>query len=564
MSDSLNIEKMIREKKIVVPDYQRAYSWETSQDGKENKHTNVFVCDLEDYIKSKATTPYYFGHFLFENKGEMYAIIDGQQRLTTIVIFLSALFKELKSRRELNEDELQAYEDMVKRGSKYKFETVAYDSQFFKDYVIDSSKTNDNTETVSAQRIAEAYKFFISYLKGQETETIEKLLNAIKTASCTTHIVENETEAIQMFIFQNNRGKKPSNLEIVKAQFMFHIHLYGQRDTEELINEVKTRFEKIYKSISRIENRINEDDVLVYTLRVYNNSLREGNSLERIDKKLSEGNDSIIFIKDFTRSLEESFDYLTQFFDRDEKEYFFVHSLVSLGSIALALPFVIKAYKFNLSIVEKERLYNALESLILRDRLIGTRADMISRLNDIYQSFSAENPSVTPIVERVQYLKETSDWWWAYWNNEQLEYSVNGYIKPYLAKYILWKYENYLEAQGKGGYNPIRFDRIESPELEHISPQTPTNGEPIAAGYSEYDEDFKREYLDCLGNYLLLSKSHNCSIGNSPFKDKRDSYTYLAQQREIQKMTNEEHPLWTKELINERYKKIVEFIMSTF
>ena len=39
---------------------------------------------------------------------------------------------------------------------------------------------------------------------------------------------------------------------------------------------------------------------------------------------------------------------------------------------------------------------------------------------------------------------------------------------------------------------------------------------------------------------------------------------YLAQQREIQKMTNEENPLWTKELINERYKKIVEFIMSTF
>ena len=115
-------------------------------------------------------------------------------------------------------------------------------------------------------------------------------------------------------------------------------------------------------------------------MRVYNNSLREGNSLERIDKKLSEGNESIIFIKDFTRSLEESFDYLTQFFDRDEKENFFVHSLVSLGSIALALPFVIKAYKFNLNIVEKEKLYNALESLILRDRLIGTRADRKSNV----------------------------------------------------------------------------------------------------------------------------------------------------------------------------------------
>ena len=65
--------------------------------------------------------------------------------------------------------------------------------------VIDGSKTNDNTETVSAQCIADAYKFFTYYLKGQETETIEKLLNAIKTASCTTYIVENETEAIQIF-----------------------------------------------------------------------------------------------------------------------------------------------------------------------------------------------------------------------------------------------------------------------------------------------------------------------------------------------------------------------------
>ena len=67
------------------------------------------------------------------------------------------------------------------------------------------------------------------------------------------------------------------------------------------------------------------------------------------------------------------------------------------------------------------------------------------------------------------------------------------------------------------------YEEIEKPQLEHIAPQTPTKGEPIAAGYCEYDDEFKEKYLDCLGNYLLLSASHNCSIGNVPFADKRET-----------------------------------------
>ena len=50
------------------------------------------------------------------------------------------------------------------------------------------------------------------------------LLNAITHAACTTHVVKDAAEAVQMFIFQNNRGKKPTKLEIIKAQFMYHIH----------------------------------------------------------------------------------------------------------------------------------------------------------------------------------------------------------------------------------------------------------------------------------------------------------------------------------------------------
>src|ERR1035437_3963877 len=101
MEASTTVNKMLAGSKIFVPSYQRAYSWETPTDNNNSKtQTDVFLSDLIDYNKSSAKTPYYFGHFLFEEKSESnFGVIDGQQRLTTIVVFLSALFTRLKTLR---------------------------------------------------------------------------------------------------------------------------------------------------------------------------------------------------------------------------------------------------------------------------------------------------------------------------------------------------------------------------------------------------------------------------------------------------------------------------------
>ena len=109
----------------------------------------------------------------------------------------------------------------------------------------------------------------------------------------------------------------------------------------------------------------------------------------------------------------------------------------------------------------------------------------------------------------------------------------------------------------------MRFDAIESPELEHIAPQTRPDGTPEETGYPEYDEEFCNQYVDCLGNYLLVSKSHNCAEGNRPFAEKRASYTQLAQQREVVDMT-EGSPIWDKEKIAHRKEKLVDFVLRNF
>ncbi|KIA98511.1 hypothetical protein OA88_20475 [Flavobacterium sp. JRM] len=556
MEASSSVKKMLQGNKIFVPTYQRAYSWETPSKQHDFKtQTDIFINDLEDYLKSSTTVNYYFGHFLFEEKPyDTYGIIDGQQRLTTIVIFLSALFTRLKLIRGLTDDEKKLYR-IIKDGSTYTFSTVDYDNQLFRDYVIDQTKKDKSgLDTESSKRIVSAFDYFTKFLTEKSDEYLTKMLNAISEASCTTHPVKNESEAIQMFIFQNNRGKKPSNLEIIKAQFMFHVHLYGGEQKDDLIVEIKNRFEKIYKSISSIEYKISEDDVLLYTLRVHFNSLWENNATDKINKQLSDKN-PIPFIKSFTHSLAQSFEYLTLFFGKDEKQSIEIHSLVSLGGIAISIPFIIKSYKFGLDLSEKNKLCKSLESLVIRDRLIGTRADLTSRINNDYIAFTTENKSIQPIINRVQFIKTANHWWWAYWNNSELEKSIQGGLHHSTAKFLLWKYENHIESDGKNGYSLMRFDNIENPELEHIAPQT----ENPEAGYDSYDEEFVNQYINCLGNYLLLSKSHNCSVGNKPFLEKFNSYKKLAQQREIQEMAKE-NKIWTRELIQNRKEKITKFI----
>ncbi|MBE9183849.1 DUF262 domain-containing protein [Microcoleus sp. LEGE 07076] len=560
MEASTTIRKMMAGNKIVVPTYQRAYSWDTPfPKSDRNTQTNVFLEDLEEYSKSNASTPYYFGHFLFEERNKEFNVIDGQQRLTTIVIFLSSLFAKMKDIRNLTDSEEICYEDMVKRRDVIRFSTVDYDNQLFIDYVIERTKVDHNgLDTESSRRIVRAFDFFNERLASKDEEYLTKMLSIISEAACSTHPVQSESEAIQMFIFQNNRGKRPSNLEIIKAQFMYNVHLHGNEDRDALTVEIKNRFERIYRSISSIEYRINEDDILLYTLRVHFNSLWEVNSIERINKILTSG-DPIDFIKSFTRSLSTSFEHLSLFFGRHERENFAIHSLITLGRIAIALPFIIKAYKYALATDEISVLCSSLEDLVIRHRLIGTRADMTSRINDVFEKFTEENKKTSPIIERIEWMKTTSEWWWAYWNNEQLRNALQRGIDHAVAKYLLWKYEVHLEQQGKSGYLPTRFDRIISPEVEHIAPTTEPEIKPH--GYGNYDEEFRNQYLNCLGNYLLLSKSHNCAVGNISLKQKLATYMHNEQQREVKSLVPEDG-IWSKEIIQKRKDKIIAALIA--
>ncbi len=302
-----------------------------------------------------------------------------------------------------------------------------------------------------------------------------------------------------------------------------------------------------------IERKVTEDNVLTYTLRAYFGNLRESGAINKVNDELQKDN-PLGFIKDFTQALANSFEWICEFF-RKEKEDIALHAVYNITDVGVLMPFVIKAYKNDISDGDFQRMCKALESLYVRQSVIGTKAELVRRINDIYKNFDG---NVEPLVERVDEMKTTNDYPLGYWSNDEFARCLQGYIEHGVAKKLLWRYENYLISRGRAGYAPIRYEAVKDPDLEHIAPQTENPG----SGYFPYEDDVE-SYVECIGNYLLLNGSHNRSIGNGPFDQKRESYRQLLQQQEVRDMTEADH-VWDKEKILARKKKIIDFLLSTY
>lgn len=535
---------------IKVPDYQRAYSW-------EEKQIEQFLLDIKEYLDKDIN--YYIGHFLFEKNKDnekIGYIIDGQQRLTTIIIFLSSAFEKIKklNNGELSAEELNIYKSIIEENGKIKFSTVDYDNKLFKERVIGREKGVIKPETQSQNRILEAVEYFNKKL---EKETIENLTNMVKiiiNASCTLNEVLNQSEAVQMFIYQNDRGKHPTDLEIIKSLFMYNIHDCSDNKVNDL-NYIKEKFETIYKNISYIENLVNENDVLRITLKTYYKNLNES-SIDRIKEDINDkvSKEKLDFIKSFTEELEKNFQYLKYFFE-DEKKYLYIHSIITLGINIDLYPFIVGIYRFGINEDDKKKLIESLENLLIRMKIIGSRAYITYRIGEPYKNFLEEG-DITSIIDIINEMKISTNYWWRHWNNDKLIASVENGVNGNIAKFILWKYEN---SFGDRSFE-FRYDK-EKINLEHIAPQIEPDTKPH--GYGDYNDEEFINLIYCLGNLILLSEKHNKSIGNTTFYEKYKTYTYLKQQEEIRNMVSE-NGTWGKSMIKKRKKKIVDFVMSYY
>ena len=141
-----------------IPKYQRAYAWEQEQ-------LDAFVEDLENQDTNK---DHFFGTILLQEQApegefKIIDIVDGQQRITTIIIFMKLLLAQHKS---MGNDVKRLRRTYI-IDDVYKLRVLDIDNDFFESYILEDNDPDDNeVETPSQRRLYEAKELLDNWIKA--------------------------------------------------------------------------------------------------------------------------------------------------------------------------------------------------------------------------------------------------------------------------------------------------------------------------------------------------------------------------------------------------------------
>lgn len=527
-----------------IPSYQRAYSWDVKQ-------LRQLIEDLKEH---PAGTPYYFGHFLFE-AGESHdelLIIDGQQRLTTLVLLISCISREITKTGEIGLLGTALYQRYLAN----KLETIKDDQPAFED-LVQRGETADHRKSLSKKRMVDAIRFFSKALRQHDAKNIASWCGILEKAEITTFIVHNKPQAAQIFTLQNSRGKDLTNLEELKAYLMFNIYLNAEaKAAEKAIGMVEQSFANIYRHIEQI-HVLGEDAVLTHHDHAY--SPHWGTPLENLKRDITaagEREPRVECIVRYANDLQHTFQHVAAL------EQMLLHDEIIADPVILdgynSWPFLIKLFRYYEDQLSSDpRLIGLLEKveivllklqfqhgrssnhLILHTKgLDGTEA----RLNALCSNFEA-------------YVSQGFSW------RGDFDQKVQGYLDgdyhySSTFRYILWKYENWRQRGGDRTVSPAEYmnangkRRNMDSTIEHIAPR---NG--------PYSDEFKSKWINNLGNLLFMPKGINSSLSDKPPLEKAaDLDTNYKSHREVRDIIVASG--WTEDQIKERKGKLVEFIQK--
>ena len=264
--DQQTIKELFSNKKsdFLIPDYQRPYAWGDVEC--QTLWEDIFSFAFPDNdctAFDSENDEYFLGPIVtFKNEANKLEIIDGQQRLTTLMLLLRAFYSFFGNMKDNNS--IKTAEDI----SKCIWKTDEFGTPKKNDLKIDSEVSSDDdkeefllilrtgkVEKVFKSAYARNYRFFM--------EQIEKFLreypayfpylpNRIMN-NCILLPIEAESQdtALRIFSTLNDRGKSLSDTDIFKAQFYKYYRDLGQKDL--LIRrwkELEAVADEIFSSVS--------------------------------------------------------------------------------------------------------------------------------------------------------------------------------------------------------------------------------------------------------------------------------------------------------------------------
>lgn len=243
--DQKTIKDLFQDKRadFLIPDYQRPYAWGEAEC--QTLWDDIFTFAIPDEGRTKfdRNSEYFLGPIVtFKNENGQLEVIDGQQRLTTLMLLLRAFYAKFGHMQD--EASVETSKDIAKciwrtdEFGKPDMLALKIDSEVATDKDKDEflEILKDGTIKVGQKsRYATNYRFFQNYIDDflAKYPTYFAYLPTRIMNNCILLPIEAESQdtALRIFSTLNDRGMPLSDSDIFKAQFYKYFSKRGEKDT---------------------------------------------------------------------------------------------------------------------------------------------------------------------------------------------------------------------------------------------------------------------------------------------------------------------------------------------
>ncbi|GAA7471018.1 DUF262 domain-containing protein [Helicobacter pylori] len=488
-----------------IPVYQRNYTW-------EEKNCEKLLQDIINISQNKKT--HYMGsityilHLIDDEKSlrqlQEFVIIDGQQRITTLMLLLKAI--ETKIPNEGIKKEIDNLLNIT--GQRLRLKPIKSDKEAF-----DLVMQNRSHEIQGVSHVRNNYKFFTKALEGYLSKgvRIEEIYGAflwLKIVAIGLELGEDDPQVV--FESINATGVQLKGLDLIRNYLM--------------MGENSDRQKHLYETYwVPLENWLDErelNDFIKTYLRIYFEDRFKENEREVYDALKDHHRDN--FPNDIQGLMSDMREYgriYQIFLDRD---HYFLHrgdpqQLANLRlrvkelikiKFGVAKPFVLRCTRdFEEGKLDYENFHEILQILIsyfVRRSVCGDSTPTLTRvLYSLYKQL--ENVSADALK---RYLGKSVGQT-AFPNDDRIKAAFlvrNAYAANQVCKFILLEIEKLSNAE------PPREENL---EVEHFYPKTPTQEWRDRVGdYFTFEQD----YLNNFGNLTLSGQ--NQKLGNKSYEAK--------------------------------------------
>jgi len=551
----VNINKLFTDFWFRVPEYQRSYKWGSDE-------IDDLLDDIQHAQRTAKDKEYFLGSVVLQKylrtSGKLtyscYDVLDGQQRLTTLLITMAVL-RDLATDAQLKVRAAKAifqqenqYENQPER---IRIEFLIRDEvgNFVEKFLKPEGGTMQEEQlhqraglpNVSVSNMAKATLYLRKELGNLPSDELNLLAVFLFNKVIVIYVAaESLDDAFRLFTILNNRGQPLTNSDILKSMNVGAVtNESKRRQYASLWEELEGEFgpDEFDRFLGHLRTIVVKEKARLNLLEEFENVYKDG--------LLEKGEKTLQMVKGYRDHYASLIWFENEVLDGDCR----LRNLIAVMKADLSTDWIPPLLYF----VERFGREHAfpflirLESKFLADWILQqSPTTRISAMNAVLRAIEKASSAQEVIANETVFA----------YDREQVRQAISGpvYGRSF-GKYLMLRVEYHLMDRSQP-FAP--FNRI---SVEHVLPQRPQGDSTWLTKFAPEQKDF---WTDRLANLVLLSRIKNSELSNREFADKKKKYfksSINVFPNVIKVMQSDD---WTPEMLEGRQKQQVDMLMENF